>query len=80
MKEEIAERVAKVRGLMEGIQRMLEKDRPWNEVAQQIRAAYGALRRAELRIIQADIEGLVARKGGSNEVEELVDRIFKFAK
>lgn len=78
MKQDLSDRIAKVKGIMEGIQKMLEKDRPMSEVAQQIRAAYGALRRAELAIIESEIRECIEQKGKG--IDGLIDRIFKFVR
>ncbi|MCI0446728.1 metal-sensing transcriptional repressor [bacterium] len=75
MKPELSDRIARVKGLMGGIQTMIQEDRPIEQIAQQIRAAYGALRRAELQIIEHKI-----RTAKPDELSEVMKWVFKVIK
>jgi len=75
MKPELSDRIARVKGIMGGIQKMIAEDRPVEEIAQQIRAAYGALRKAELQIIESKI-----RTAKPDELNDVIDWIYKFAR
>lgn len=78
MKPELSDKIARVKGLMGGIQTMIQEDRPIEQIAQQIRAAYGALRKAELQIIESKIRECTAHKGEG--LSEVIDWVYKFAR
>jgi DNA-binding FrmR family transcriptional regulator len=83
-KAEIHRRLARMKGQVEGLERMLAEDRPCLELLTQIAAAQEALRGVGRLMVRNYVERCAAaaiRAGRPEEVyEELLDVIFKLTR
>src|SRR5262245_12297681 len=83
-KAEIHQRLARLKGQVEGVERMLVEDRPCLEILTQIAAAQEALRGVGRLMVRNYVERCAAaaiRAGRPEEVyEELLEVIFKLAR
>ncbi|MCA1580976.1 MAG: metal-sensitive transcriptional regulator [Acidobacteria bacterium] len=83
-KEAVRARLKRARGQVDGIERMLEENRPCAEVLQQIAAAQEALRAAGKLMVRSYIEKCAAegiRAGRTEEVyDELLDIIYRMVR
>jgi DNA-binding FrmR family transcriptional regulator len=82
-KAEIRRRLKRARGQVDGIERMLEANRPCGEILQQIAAAQEALRAAGKMMTRNYLESCVARgiKAGRPEIyDEFLDVIYRMVR
>ena len=83
-KAEVRRRLARAKGQVEGIDRMLSQDRPCMEILTQIAAAQEALRGAGRVIVRNYLERCASaaiKAGREQEVyDELMDVIFKLTR
>ena len=83
-KGEVRRRLNRVRGQVEGVDRMLEANRPCREILQQIAAAQEALRAASKIMTRNYLESCVTdgiRSGRGTEVyEEFLDVIYRMVR
>jgi DNA-binding FrmR family transcriptional regulator len=83
-KTEVRRRLARAKGQVEGVDRMLAQDRPCIEVLTQIAAAQEALRGAGRVMVRNYLERCAAaaiRAGREREVyDELMDVVFKLTR
>ena len=83
-KSEVRRRLKRVRGQVDGIERMLEADRPCREILQQIAAAQEALRAASKLMVRNYLESCVTygiKAGRGKEVyDEFLDVIYRMAR
>jgi len=83
-KAEVRRRLARAKGQVEGIDRMLSQDRPCLEILTQIAAAQEALRGAGRVIVRNYLERCASaaiKAGREQEVyDELMDVIFKLTR
>jgi DNA-binding FrmR family transcriptional regulator len=83
-KAEIRNRLARAKGQLQGVERMLSENRPCVEVLTQIAAAQEALRRAGRVMVRNYLERCAAsaiKAGREREVyDELMDVIFKLTR
>lgn len=83
-KSEVRNRLSRVRGQVEGVERMLSEDRPCVEILTQISAAQEALRGAGRVMVRNYLERCAAaaiKAGRADEVyDELMDVIFKLTR
>ncbi len=83
-KAEIRKRLARLKGQVQGIDRMLEENRPCLDILTQISAAQEALRSAGRVVVRNYLERCAAAaiKGGREQAvyDELMDVIFKLTR
>lgn len=83
-KEEVRSRLKRLRGQVDGIERMLEANRPCAEILQQIAAAQEALRAAGKVMVRSYIEKCATegiKAGREKEVyDELMDVIYRMVR
>ncbi len=82
-KAEIRRRLKRARGQVDGIERMLEANRPCGEILQQIAAAQEALRAAGKIMMRNYLESCVARgiKAGQADIyDEFLDVIYRMVR
>ena len=83
-KTEVLQRLARARGQVEGVERMIDQNRPCLEILTQISAAQEALRGAGRVMVRNYLERCAAtaiRAGREQEVyDELMEVIFKVAR
>ena len=83
-KAEVRKRLARAKGQVEGVERMLARDRPCIEILTQISAAHEALRGAGRVMVRNYLErcASAAIKAGREEevYDELMDVIFKLTR
>ena len=80
-KAEVRKRLARLKGQVEGIERMLDQNRPCVEILTQISAAQEALRGASRVMVRNYLEKCATtaiREGREQEVyDEVMDLVFK---
>jgi CsoR family transcriptional regulator, copper-sensing transcriptional repressor len=81
-REALLGRLARVEGQVRGVARMVDDDAPCLEVLTQINAIKAALGRVGLMLLEAHIQGCLAkaRPGQKDRLEEVVQAIARFAK
>jgi len=83
-KAELHKRLARLKGQVEGLERMLDQNRPCAEILTQISAAQEALRGAGRVVVRNYLERCAAtaiRAGREQEVyDEVMDVIFKLTR
>jgi DNA-binding FrmR family transcriptional regulator len=83
-KAEVRRRLKRARGQVDGIERMLEANRPCREILQQIAAAQEALRAAGKLMVRNYVESCVTQgiKAGRGEAiyEEFLDVIYRMVR
>jgi DNA-binding FrmR family transcriptional regulator len=83
-KGEVRRRLKRARGQVDGIERMLEANRPCREILQQIAAAQEALRAASKVMVRNCLESCVThgiRAGREKEIsEEFLDVIYRMVR
>ena len=83
-KAEVRRRLKRARGQVDGIERMLEANRPCREILQQIAAAQEALRAASKIMVRNYLESCVTRglKDGRGEeiYDEFLDVIYRMVR
>lgn len=82
-KAEVRKRLRRVRGQVDGIERMLESNRPCREILQQIAAAQEALRAASKIMVRNYVESCVTRgiKAGKTDIyDEFLDVIYRMVR
>lgn len=83
-KAEVRKRLARVKGQIEGVERMLEQDRPCAEILTQISAAQEALRGASRVMVRNYLEKCATtaiREGREQEVyDEVMDLVFRVSR
>jgi DNA-binding FrmR family transcriptional regulator len=83
-KGEVRRRLKRARGQVDGIERMLEANRPCREILQQIAAAQEALRSASKTMVRNYLESCVAygiKAGRDKEVyDEFLDVIYRMVR
>lgn len=82
-KAEIRRRLKRARGQVDGIERMLEANRPCREILQQIAAAQEALRAAGKLMVRNYLESCVTRgiKAGQTDIyDEFLDVIYRMVR
>lgn len=81
---EVSRRLKRARGQVDGVERMLENNRPCAEILQQIAAAQQALRAAGRLMVRNYMEKCATagiRAGGEKEVyEEFLDLIYRMVR
>ncbi len=83
-KSDLLKRLARVRGQVEGIQRMVEDERYCPDILQQFAAVHSALRAAEKRLLRNHLERCAThaiQEGGrsADQVrEEIVDLLYRY--
>ena len=79
----IRRRLRRARGQVDGIERMLEANRPCREILQQIAAAQEALRAASKIMVRNYVESCVTRgiKAGRSDIyDEFLDVIYRMVR
>src|SRR3990170_331895 len=83
-KAEVRKRLARVKGQIEGVERMLEQNRPCAEILTQISAAQEALRGARRGVVRKYLEKCATtaiREGREQEVyDEVMDLVFRVSR
>ncbi len=83
-KDEVRRRLRRARGQVDGVERMLEANRPCREILQQIAAAQEALRSASKIMVRNYLESCVTRgvkSGRDKEVyDEFLDVIYRMVR
>jgi DNA-binding FrmR family transcriptional regulator len=83
-KGEVRRRLKRARGQVDGIERMLESNRPCRDILQQIAAAQEALRAASKLMVRNYMESCVTegiKAGRSQEIyDELLDVIYRMVR
>jgi DNA-binding FrmR family transcriptional regulator len=83
-KAEVRRRLARVKGQVEGLERMLAEDRPCLEILQQISATQEALRGAGRIMVRNYLERCASaaiRAGREQEIyDQLMDVVFKLTR
>jgi DNA-binding FrmR family transcriptional regulator len=85
-KRDILKRLARARGQVEGIQRMVEEERYCPDILQQFAAVHSALNGAEKLLLANHLEGCVTqaiRVGGEPAAqvrEEIVDLLYRYVR
>lgn len=83
-KAEVRRRLNRARGQVDGVERMLEANRPCREILQQIAAAQEALRAAGKIMVRNYVESCVTRgiKAGRGEeiYDDLLDVIYRMVR
>src|SRR5437667_12904919 len=83
-KAEVRKRLARAKGQVEGVERMLDQNRPCVEILTQISAAHEALRGAGRVMVRNYLERCASRAiraGREQEVyDEMMDVIFKLTR
>ncbi len=83
-KQEVRGRLKRVRGQVDGIERMLEANRPCAEILQQLAAAQEALRAASKVMVRSYVEKCATegiKAGREKEVyDELMDVIYRMVR
>ncbi len=82
-KAEVRRRLKRARGQVDGIERMLEADRPCQEILQQIAAAQEALRAASKIMVRNYMESCVTNgiKAGRDDIyDEFLDVIYRMVR
>jgi DNA-binding FrmR family transcriptional regulator len=83
-KAEVRKRLARLKGQIEGVERMLEQNRPCVEILTQISAAQEALRGAGRVIVRNYLEKCAStaiREGREQEVyDEVMDLVFRVSR
>ncbi len=83
-KAEVRARLKRVRGQVDGVERMLDANRPCAEILQQIAAAQEALRAAGKLMVRSYVEKCATegiRAGREKEVyDELLDIIYRMVR
>ncbi len=83
-KSDLLKRLARVRGQVEGIQRMVEDERYCPDILQQFAAVHSALRAAEKRLLSNHLERCAThaiQRGGQPAErvrEEIVDLLYRY--
>lgn len=83
---DLTRRLARIRGQVEGLQRMVEEERYCPDILQQFAAVHAALRSAERTLLENHLERCATRalgRGGAaaEEVrEEILDLVFRYLK
>lgn len=79
-------RLARIRGQIDGIGRMIEQDRHWADILVQMRAAQAALRKVEQLVLRRHVEHCVAGAAKSadadqsrEKLDELLDVLSRYA-
>lgn len=82
----LGRRLARIRGQVDGIARMVEEERYCPDILQQFRAVHSALRSAETELLASHLEGCATRAlraGGEGAAEvrrEIVDLFGKYVR
>jgi DNA-binding FrmR family transcriptional regulator len=85
-KRDLLQRLARVRGQVEGIQRMVEEERYCPDILQQFAAVHSALRAAEKELLANHLERCAThaiREGGEAAAEvrrELVELLHRYVR
>jgi len=83
-KRDVLSRLRKIEGQVEGIQRMVEKERYCIDIINQVSAAQRALDQVSLKVMKRHIESCVTdaikSNGGGPIIGELMETIYKFIK
>jgi DNA-binding FrmR family transcriptional regulator len=85
-KRDILKRLARARGQVEGIQRMVEEERYCPDILQQFAAGHSALNGAEKLLLANHLEGCVTQAihmGGEPAAqvrEEIVDLLYRYVR
>lgn len=83
-KAEVRRRLRRVRGQVDGVERMLEANRPCRDILQQIAAAQEALRAASKIMVRNYVETCVTRgikAGRANEIyDEFLEVIYRMVR
>lgn len=82
-KAEVRGRLKRVRGQVDGIERMLEANRPCREILQQVAAAQEALRAASKIMVRNYVESCVTRgirAGQSDIYDEFLTVIYQMVR
>jgi DNA-binding FrmR family transcriptional regulator len=85
-KKDLLKRLARVRGQVEGIQRMVEDERYCPDILQQFAAVHSALRATERELLANHLERCAThaiRKGGEGAEEvrrEIVDLLYRYVR
>lgn len=82
-KAEVRRRLNRARGQVDGIERMLEADRPCREILQQIAAAQEALRAASKIMVRNYMESCVTKgiKAGREDIYgEFLDVVYRMVR
>lgn len=85
-KRDILKRLARARGQVEGIQRMVEEERYCPDILQQFAAVHSALNGAEKLLLANHLEGCVTQAihmGGEPAAqvrEEIVDLLYRYVR
>lgn len=83
-KPELRRRLKRARGQIDGIERMLDKNRPCREILQQIAAAQEALRAAGKLMVRNYVERCVTQaitEGRANDIyDEFLDVIYRMVR
>ncbi len=83
-KSDLLKRLARVRGQVEGIQRMVEDERYCPDILQQFAAVHSALRAAEKRLLSSHLERCAThaiQQGGQPAEQvrgEIVDLLYRY--
>ncbi len=76
-KSEVRRRLKRARGQVDGIERMLEENRPCAEILQQIAAAQEALRAAGKLMVRSYIEKCATEGIKSGREQEIYDELLE---
>ncbi len=76
-KAEVRARLKRVRGQVDGVERMLDADRPCAEILQQIAAAQEALRAAGKLMVRSYIERCATEGIRAGREQEVYDELLK---
>ena len=83
-KAEIRRRLKRARGQVDGVERMLEANRPCREILQQVAAAQEALRASSKLMVRNYLESCVTqgiKAGRGKEIyEEFLDAIYRMVR
>lgn len=78
-------RLARIRGQIDGIARMIEEDRYCVDILVQMRAVHAALRKVEEQVLRAHVDHCVAgalaspdSKAGTEKLDELFDVLNRY--
>lgn len=72
-------RLARIRGQIDGISRMIEEDRHCVDILVQMRAVHAALRKVEEQVLRGHVEHCVAgalKSSDANASQEKLDELF----
>lgn len=83
-RRDLGSRLARIRGQVEGLSRMVEKERYCPDILQQFAAVHSALRAAESRLLASHLEGCATRainEGGDSAADarrEIVELFHRY--